>query len=443
MVAVEEALREISRGAQEIIPLDELKKKLESGRQLIIKLGMDPTAPDIHLGHTVILNKLRTFQNLGHKVVLIIGDFTASVGDPSGKNATRPQLSREQIMYNAQTYAEQAFKVLDKEKTEIRYNSEWLGALGAESTIRLASKLTVARMLEREDFTKRYQSGQPIAIHEFLYPLFQGYDSVVLKADIASKLTVARMLEREDFTKRYQSGQPIAIHEFLYPLFQGYDSVVLKADIELGGTDQKFNLLMGRELQKDAGLEQQCVLMMPLLVGLDGVKKMSKSANNYIGVHDAPNEMFGKIMSLSDELMWSYFDLLSFRPLTEIEEFKRKCASGEMNPRDAKFELGREIVARYHGQQAGDDAVNGFINQFAKGALPEDIEEFTFKNVTSLPNMLKDAGLVASTSEAMRMLKQNAVKCEGEVITDPKMEVAKGTAVYQVGKRRFARITVK
>ena len=396
MVAVEEALREISRGAQEIIPLDELKKKLESGRQLIIKLGMDPTAPDIHLGHTVILNKLRTFQNLGHKVVLIIGDFTASVGDPSGKNATRPQLSREQIMYNAQTYAEQAFKVLDKEKTEIRYNSEWLGALGAEGTIRLASKLTVARMLEREDFTKRYQSGQPIAIHEFLYPLFQGYDSVVLKADI-----------------------------------------------ELGGTDQKFNLLMGRELQKDAGLEQQCVLMMPLLVGLDGVKKMSKSANNYIGVHDAPNEMFGKIMSLSDELMWSYFDLLSFRPLTEIEEFKRKCASGEMNPRDAKFQLGREIVARYHGQQAGDDAVNGFINQFAKGALPEDIEEFTFENVTSLPNMLKDAGLVASTSEAMRMLKQNAVKCEGEVITDPKMEVAKGTAVYQVGKRRFARITVK
>lgn len=396
MVAVEEALREIARGAQEIIPLDELKKKLESGRQLVIKLGMDPTAPDIHLGHTVILNKLRTFQNLGHKVVLIIGDFTASVGDPSGKNATRPQLSREQIMYNAQTYAEQAFKVLDKEKTEIRYNSEWLGALGAEGTIRLASKLTVARMLEREDFTKRYQSGQPIAIHEFLYPLFQGYDSVVLKADV-----------------------------------------------ELGGTDQKFNLLMGRELQKDAGMEQQCVLMMPLLVGLDGVKKMSKSANNYIGVHDAPNEMFGKIMSLSDELMWSYFDLLSFRPLTEIEEFKRKCESGEMNPRDAKFELGREIVARYHGQQAGDDAVNGFINQFAKGALPEDIQEFTFENVTSLANMLKDAGLVSSTSEALRMIKQNAVKCEGEVITDAKIEVAKGTAVYQVGKRRFARITVK
>lgn len=396
MVAVEEALREIARGAQEIIPLDELKKKLESGRQLVIKLGMDPTAPDIHLGHTVILNKLRTFQNLGHKVVLIIGDFTASVGDPSGKNSTRPQLSREQILANAKTYADQAFKVLDKEKTEIRYNSEWLGALGAEGTIRLASKLTVARMLEREDFTKRYQSGQPIAIHEFLYPLFQGYDSVVLKADV-----------------------------------------------ELGGTDQKFNLLMGRELQKDAGLEQQCVLMMPLLVGLDGVKKMSKSAHNYIGVDDAPNDMFGKIMSLSDELMWNYFDLLSFRPISEIDELKAKCASGEMNPRDAKFELGREIVARYHGKQAGDDAVNSFVNQFAKGALPEDIPEFTFENVASLANMLKDAALVESTSEALRMIKQNAVKCEGEVITDAKAEVAKGTHVYQVGKRRFARITVK
>lgn len=396
MIAVEEALREIARGAQEIIPLDELKKKLESGKQLIVKLGMDPTAPDIHLGHTVILNKLRTFQNLGHKVVLIIGDFTASVGDPTGKNATRPQLSAEQIAFNAQTYADQAFKILDRDKTEIRYNSEWLSKLGAEGVIRLAAKLTVARMLEREDFTKRYQAGQPIAIHEFLYPLFQGYDSVALKADI-----------------------------------------------ELGGTDQKFNLLMGRELQKDAGLEPQCVLMMPLLVGLDGVKKMSKSANNYIGVHDSAPDMFGKIMSLSDDLMWSYFDLLSFRPISEIEEFKRKCASGEMNPRDAKLELGREIVARYHGAQAGDDAVQGFINQFAKGALPEDIPEFTFENVASLANMLKDAGLVASTSEALRMIKQNAVKCEGEVVTDPKAAVPTGTKVYQVGKRRYARITVK
>lgn len=396
MVSVDEALREIARGAQEIIPLDELKKKLESGRQLIIKLGMDPTAPDIHLGHTVILNKLRTFQNLGHKVILIIGDFTASVGDPSGKNSTRPQLSREQIMINAKTYAEQAFKVLDPEKTEIRYNSEWLGKLGAEGMIRLASKLTVARMLERDDFTKRYQSGQPIAIHEFLYPLLQGYDSVALKSDV-----------------------------------------------ELGGTDQKFNLLMGRELQKDAGLEQQCVLMMPLLVGLDGVKKMSKSAHNYIGVDDAPQDMFGKVMSLSDELMWSYYDLLSFRPLSEIEALKAKCQSGEMNPRDAKLELGREIVARYHGKEAGDAAVQGFINQFAKGALPEDIPEFTFPSSMDLPNMLKQAGLVASTSEALRMFKQNAVKCEGELIADPKAPVATGTRVYQVGKRRFARITVE
>lgn len=396
MVSVEEALREIARGAQEIIPVEELKKKLESGRQLVIKLGMDPTAPDIHLGHTVILNKLRTFQNLGHKVVLIIGDFTASVGDPSGKNATRPQLSREQIMANAKTYADQAFKVLDKDKTEIRYNSEWLSKLGAEGTIRLASKLTVARMLEREDFTKRYQSGQPIAIHEFLYPLFQGYDSVALHADV-----------------------------------------------ELGGTDQKFNLLMGRELQKDDGQEPQCVLMMPLLVGLDGVKKMSKSAHNYIGVDEPANEMFGKVMSLSDELMWSYYDLLSFRPLTEIEELKRKCASGEMNPRDAKMELGREIVARYHGKEAGDEAVQGFINQFAKGALPEDIPEFTFEASLGLPNMFKEAGLVSSTSEALRMFKQNAVKCDGTVITDPKAPVEPGCRVYQVGKRRFARITVK
>ena len=395
MVDVETALKEISRGAEEIIPLEELKEKLKSGRQLIIKLGMDPTAPDIHLGHTVILNKLRTFQELGHKVVLIIGDFTASVGDPSGKNATRPQLSREQIMANAQTYAEQAFKILDKDKTTICYNSEWLGKLGAEGTIRLASKLTVARMLEREDFTKRYQSGQPIAIHEFLYPLFQGYDSVNLKADV-----------------------------------------------ELGGTDQKFNLLMGRELQKDAGQEPQCVLMMPLLVGLDGVKKMSKSAGNYIGVHDAPNDMFGKIMSLSDELMWSYFDLLSFRSLSEIADFKQKCASGEMNPRDAKIELGREIVARYHGKEEGDKAVLAFINQFAKGALPDDMPEITLDNAP-LPTLLKNANLCASTSEAMRMITQKAVKVEGNVIADKNEKIENGTYVFQVGKRRFARITLK
>ncbi len=380
MIDVEKALREIARGAQEIIPIEELKTKLSSGRQLIIKLGMDPTAPDIHLGHTVILNKLRTFQELGHKVILIIGDFTAAVGDPSGKNTTRPQLSREKILENAQTYATQAFKILDKEKTEIRYNSEWLSKLGTDGTIALASKLTVARMLEREDFTKRFQGGIPIAIHEFLYPLFQGYDSVALKADV-----------------------------------------------ELGGTDQKFNLLMGRELQKDAGIEPQCVLMMPLLVGLDGVKKMSKSAGNYIGVHDAPAEMFGKIMSLSDDLMWSYFELLSFRPIEEIEDLKKRCASG-MNPRDAKIELGREIVARYHGDEAANAAVDGFINQFAKGAIPEQMDEFTLEFV-SLPNLLKDAALCASTSEAMRMIKQNAVKCDGEVISDVKATLGAGTYV--------------
>lgn len=285
--------------------------------------------------------------------------------------------------------------MLDRSKTEIRYNSEWLSKLGAEGTIRLASKLTVARMLERDDFTKRYQSGQPIAIHEFLYPLFQGYDSVALHADI-----------------------------------------------ELGGTDQKFNLLMGRELQKDAGMEPQCVLMMPLLVGLDGVKKMSKSAGNYIGVHDEPQDMFGKIMSLSDELMWNYYDLLSFRAVDEIEDLKRRCASGEMNPRDAKLELGREIVARYHGQEAGDAAVTAFLNQFAKGALPEDMPEVTLERLP-LANLLKEAGLCETTSEALRMIRQHAVRVDGEAVESKEAQIADGTHVFQVGKRRFARITVK
>lgn len=394
MSDIENALREIARGAEEIIPLDELKKKLESGRQLTIKLGMDPTAPDIHLGHTVILNKLRTFQKLGHKIVLIIGDFTASIGDPSGKNATRPELPREQIIGNAKTYAEQAFKILDKDLTEIRYNSEWCEKLGAAGTIKLASKLTVARMLERDDFSKRFASKQPIAIHEFLYPLFQGYDSVAIKADV-----------------------------------------------ELGGTDQKFNLLMGRELQKDAGMEPQCVLMMPLLVGLDGVVKMSKSKHNYIGVTEAPKEMFGKIMSISDDLMWSYYDLLSFKNIDEIKAVHDKCNSGEMNPRDAKIELGREIVARYHGEDAANAAVEGFKSQFAKGALPDDIPEVTVTS-TTIPNLLKDAGLCASTSDAMRMIKQSAVKCDGKVITDKGAHVEKGTAIWQVGKRRFAKVTV-
>lgn len=394
MSDIENTLREIARGAEEIIPLDELKKKLESGRQLTIKLGMDPTAPDIHLGHTVILNKLRTFQKLGHKIVLIIGDFTASIGDPSGKNATRPELPREQIIENAKTYAEQAFKILDKDLTEIRYNSEWCEKLGAAGTIKLASKLTVARMLERDDFSKRFASQQPIAIHEFLYPLFQGYDSVAIKSDV-----------------------------------------------ELGGTDQKFNLLMGRELQKDAGMEPQCVLMMPLLVGLDGVVKMSKSKHNYIGVTEAPKEMFGKIMSISDDLMWSYYDLLSFKNIDEIKAVHDKCNSGEMNPRDAKIELGREIVARYHGEDAANAAVEGFKSQFAKGALPDDIPEVTVTS-TTIPNLLKDAGLCASTSDAMRMIKQSAVKCDGKVITDKGAPVEKGTAIWQVGKRRFAKVTV-
>lgn len=394
MSDIENALREIARGAEEIIPLDELKKKLESGRQLTIKLGMDPTAPDIHLGHTVILNKLRTFQKLGHKIVLIIGDFTASIGDPSGKNATRPELPREQIIENAKTYAEQAFKILDKDLTEIRYNSEWCEKLGAAGTIKLASKLTVARMLERDDFSKRFASQQPIAIHEFLYPLFQGYDSVAIKSDV-----------------------------------------------ELGGTDQKFNLLMGRELQKDAGMEPQCVLMMPLLVGLDGVVKMSKSKHNYIGVTEAPKEMFGKIMSISDDLMWSYYDLLSFKNIDEIKAVHDKCNSGEMNPRDAKIELGCEIVARYHGEDAANAAVEGFKSQFAKGALPEDIPEVTVTS-TTIPNLLKDAGLCASTSDAMRMIKQSAVKCDGKVITDKSAPVEKGSAIWQVGKRRFAKVTV-
>lgn len=394
MSDIENALREIARGAEEIIPLDELKKKLESGRQLTIKLGMDPTAPDIHLGHTVILNKLRTFQKLGHKIVLIIGDFTASIGDPSGKNATRPELPREQIIENAKTYAEQAFKILDKDLTEIRYNSEWCEKLGAAGTIKLASKLTVARMLERDDFSKRFASQQPIAIHEFLYPLFQGYDSVAIKSDV-----------------------------------------------ELGGTDQKFNLLMGRELQKDAGMEPQCVLMMPLLVGLEGVVKMSKSKHNYIGVTESPKEMFGKIMSISDDLMWSYYDLLSFKNIDEIKAVHDKCNSGEMNPRDAKIELGREIVARYHGEDVANAAVEGFKSQFAKGALPDEIPEVTVTS-TTIPNLLKDAGLCASTSDAMRMIKQSAVKCDGKVITDKGAPVEKGTAIWQVGKRRFAKVTV-
>ncbi|MBP8219094.1 MAG: tyrosine--tRNA ligase [Aeromonas sp.] len=399
MSQLEAALAEIKRGAEEILVEEELIAKLKEGRPLRIKLGMDPTAPDIHLGHTVILNKLRTFQDLGHEVILLIGDFTALVGDPSGKNATRPPLSEEAIHENAKTYADQAFKILDPAKTRIEYNSTWLKELGATGMIKLAAKQTVARMLERDDFKKRYSGGQSIAIHEFLYPLLQGYDSVALKADV-----------------------------------------------ELGGTDQKFNLLMGRELQKDAGMPTQCVLMMPLLVGLDGVKKMSKSANNYIGVHDAPNEMFGKIMSISDELMWSYYELLSTRPLADIDGFKAGIAAGTLNPRDVKIWLAKEIIARYHDEAAAEAAHNDFIQRFSKNAIPDEMPEVSLAapaDGIAVGNLLKEAGLVETTSEALRMIKQNAVKRDGEVISDGKLLVTAGTAVWQVGKRKFARITVQ
>ncbi len=399
MSQLEVALAEIKRGAEEILVEEELIAKLKEGRPLRIKLGMDPTAPDIHLGHTVILNKLKTFQDLGHEVILLIGDFTAMVGDPSGKNATRPPLSEEAIKHNALTYAEQAFKILDPAKTRIEYNSTWLSELGATGMIKLAAKQTVARMMERDDFKKRYSNGQSIAIHEFLYPLLQGYDSVALKADV-----------------------------------------------ELGGTDQKFNLLMGRELQKDAGMATQCVLMMPLLVGLDGVKKMSKSAANYIGVHDAPGEMFGKIMSITDDLMWNYYELLSFRPLAEIEEFKAGITAGTLNPRDVKIWLAKEIIARYHDEAAAEAAHEDFTQRFSKNAIPDDMPEVELAlegEGLAIANLLKDADLVATTSEALRMIKQGAVKVDGEKLDDGKALIGVGTAVYQVGKRKFARVTVK
>ncbi|MDN3681483.1 tyrosine--tRNA ligase [Vibrio tapetis subsp. quintayensis] len=395
MASIEAALAEIKRGVEELIPEDELIAKLKEGRPLRIKLGADPTAPDIHLGHTVIFNKLRQFQDLGHEVTFLIGDFTAMVGDPSGKNTTRPPLSREDVLRNAETYKEQVFKILDPAKTEIRFNSEWLSELGAEGMIRLASNQTVARMLERDDFKKRYAGGQPIAIHEFMYPLLQGHDSVALKSDV-----------------------------------------------ELGGTDQKFNLLMGRELQKSAGQKPQSVLMMPLLVGLDGVKKMSKSAHNYIGISDAPSEMFGKIMSISDDLMWSYYELLSFRPLAEVAQFKADIEAGK-NPRDVKILLAKEIIARFHTEADADAAEQEFINRFQKGAMPDEMPEFEFEAGLPIGNVLKEAALVSSTSDAMRMIRQGAAKIDGAKIEDTKLVPEAGTAVYQVGKRKFARITIK
>lgn len=394
MASIEAALAEIKRGVDELIPEDELVAKLKENRPLRIKLGADPTAPDIHLGHTVILNKLRAFQDLGHEVIFLIGDYTGMVGDPSGKNTTRPPLTREQVLANAETYKQQVFKILDPEKTRIEFNSSWLGKLGTDGMIRLAASSTVARMLERDDFKKRYSSNQPIAIHEFIYPLLQGHDSVALEADV-----------------------------------------------ELGGTDQKFNLLMGRELQKQAGQAQQVVITMPLLVGLDGVKKMSKSAHNYIGVSEAPGEMFGKIMSISDDLMWNYYELLSFRPLEEVAQLKTDIENGK-NPRDVKIMLAKEIIARFHSEADADAAEQEFINRFQKGAMPEEMPEFSFEQGVAIANLLKDANLVGSTSDAMRMIRQGAVKIDGNKVDDTKLVPESGQAVYQVGKRKFARITL-
>jgi tyrosyl-tRNA synthetase len=390
------AFAEIKRGSDEILIEEELIERLKTGEPLKIKAGFDPTAPDLHLGHTVLINKLRTFQQLGHEVTFLIGDFTGLIGDPTGKNATRKPLTKEQVLENAKTYQEQVFKILDPAKTKIRFNSEWFDKLGAAGMIKLAASQTVARMLERDDFKKRYANGQPIAIHEFLYPLVQGWDSVALEADV-----------------------------------------------ELGGTDQRFNLLMGRELQKDQGQKPQSILMVPLLEGLDGVQKMSKSLNNYIGITDLPTEMFGKIMSISDELMWRYYDLLSFKPINEIEQLKRDMANGT-NPRDIKIALAQELIARFHSGADAEAALQDFIQRFQKNAIPDEMPEIEVTidaQGIAIGNLLKQADLVASTSDAMRMIKQGAVKINGEKVTDTRFVVQqKGENVYQVGKRKFARI---
>ncbi|MDD0824078.1 tyrosine--tRNA ligase [Mannheimia sp. AT1] len=393
--SIESIIAELKRGVENIYSEEDLISKLKENRPLRIKLGADPTAPDIHLGHTVVLNKLRQFQQFGHEVYFLIGDFTGMVGDPSGKNSTRPPLSREDVLRNAETYKEQIFKILDPQKTKIVFNSEWLGKLGTEGMIRLASNYTVARMLEREDFKNRFSNQQPIAIHEFIYPLLQGHDSVELKADV-----------------------------------------------ELGGTDQTFNLLVGRELQKSAGQKPQAAMTLPLLVGLDGEKKMSKSLGNYIGVTEAPGEMFGKIMSISDDLMWDWYNLLSFRPLDEIAQLKADVEAGK-NPRDVKILLAKEIIARFHDEDAANAAEQEFINRFQKGAIPDEMPEFTFEGEIGLATLLKEAGLVPSTSEAIRSAQQGGVKIDGEKVEDVKQTAQKGTFVYQVGKRKFARITVK
>jgi len=395
---VDGALAIVKRGADELILDADMRKKLESGRKLRIKLGLDPTAPDLHLGHTVVLNKMRQFQDLGHTVIFLIGDFTSMIGDPSGRNTTRPPLTREQIEANAQTYFSQASLVLNPEQTEIRYNSEWSDPLGARGMIQLASRWTVARMLERDDFTKRFQGNIPISVHEFLYPLMQGYDSVALKADV-----------------------------------------------ELGGTDQKFNLLVGRELQKQYGQEQQCILTMPLLEGLDGVEKMSKSKNNYVGITDKPAEMFGKLMSITDEMMWKYIELLSFQSLDVVSGWKKEVAAGR-NPRDIKVGFAKEIVARFHSAAAAEAALADFDARH-HGGIPEDIPEVTLEcpeGALGITQVLKQAGLTPSTSEAVRMIQQGGVKIDGEKISDKALTLAKGaTVVAQVGKRKFARVTLK
>ena len=395
----EQALAEIKRGCEEVLLEEELIAKLKEGKPLKIKAGFDPTAPDLHLGHTVLINKLRTFQQLGHDVIFLIGDFTGMIGDPTGKNVTRKPLTREDVLANAQTYKEQVFKILDPAKTRVAFNSEWMEKLGAAGMIKLAARQTVARMLERDDFKKRYANNQSIAIHEFLYPLVQGWDSVALEADI-----------------------------------------------EMGGTDQRFNLLMGRELQKDEGQRPQTIIMVPLLEGLDGVQKMSKSLGNYIGITDTPGEMFGKVMSISDELMWRYYDLLSFRPIADIAALKQQAAEGR-NPRDIKIELAKEIIARFHDEASADAAEQDFIQRFQKNALPDDIPELTLTltaDSIQIANLLKEAGLVESTSEALRMIKQGAVKLDGETkVEDSKMEFAKGSChIFQVGKRKFAKVSL-
>jgi len=397
--SVRQALAVALRGCDELLVEQDFVRKLarseSTGQPLRIKLGLDPTAPDLHLGHTVVLNKMRQLQDLGHTVIFLIGDFTAMIGDPSGRNVTRPPLTREQIELNAKTYFEQASLVLDAARTEIRYNSEWCDPLGARGMIQLASRYTLARMLERDDFTKRYKGGIPISVHELLYPLMQGYDSVALKSDL-----------------------------------------------ELGGTDQKFNLLVGRELQKEYGQEPQCILTMPLLEGLDGVEKMSKSKNNYVGITDAPSEMFGKLMSISDTLMWRYFELLSSLSLDQIAAMRAECEAGR-NPRDVKVQLAGEMVARFHGAPAAQAAREGFEARFSRGALPEDIEQVAVSGAPiGIAQLLREAGLVASGSEALRNVEQGGVRIDGEKVSDKGLKITAGTYVIQVGKRRVAQVTV-